>query len=213
MSAGTTQPRRTGSASTPVARSPTSSPSMRTPASSSPPRPSTPSNPADGFINGVHKVLGDVSHRRRRHRRLPRHHRRHQQAARGQGRAARLHHERGLRVHARDRPSGGAGRLRQLLLLGQAPAHRPRRLREDGGRPPRLRGQRDRPFDEEQAVAAARWFKDRGITTRSASASCTPTRTTSTELRMREILRREHPEAIGVDLVRGAPSTASTSGR
>ena len=54
----------------------------------------------------------------------PRHHGRHQPAARGQGRPARLRHHRGLRRDARDRPAVGAGRLRQLLLLGEAAADR-----------------------------------------------------------------------------------------
>ena len=96
----------------------------------------------------------------------PRHDGRHQQAARGQGRAARLHHDRGLRVHPRDRPPGGARRLRQLLLLGQAAAHRPGRPR---ARPSAAgstsRATRSGRSTRTRAVAVARWFRERGITT------------------------------------------------
>ena len=51
---------------------------------------------------------------------VARHDGRHQQAPRGQGREPRLHHDRGLRAGARNRPPVGARRLRQLLLLGEA---------------------------------------------------------------------------------------------
>ena len=89
--------------------------------------PSTPADPADGFLTGVQKVLGPAGPgRRRRHRGQPRHDGRHQPAARGQARPDRLHHHRGLRVGARDRPPVGARRLRQQLLLGQAAADRAR---------------------------------------------------------------------------------------
>ena len=105
--------------------------------------PSTPANPADGFIAGIEKILGVLgADRRRHHRGLPRHHRRDEQAARGEGRAARLHHHRGLRVHARDRPAGRARRLRQLLLLGQAAADRRGRPRAHRRGPDGLRGPR-----------------------------------------------------------------------
>ena len=52
-----------------------------------------------------------------------------------------------------------------------------------------------RPFDEEQAVAAARWFKDRGITTIGVCFLHSYAGDEH-ELRMREILRREHPDAV-----------------
>ncbi len=107
--------------------------------------------------------------RRRHHGRLARDDRRDQQAPRGQGRGARLHHDRGLRVHPRDRPPGGARRLRQLLLLGQAAAHRPRRPRQDGRWPDRLPGQRDPPLRRGPRrrggplVQGARHHDDRGL--------------------------------------------------
>ncbi|KAB2343052.1 hydantoinase/oxoprolinase family protein [Actinomadura rudentiformis] len=71
------------------------------------------------------------------------------------------------------------------------PVHR---VRTVGGRLDHT-GAELRPFDEESAVAVARWFRDRGIR---AIGVCflhsyaDPVH----ELRMREVLRREHPEAV-----------------
>ncbi|MFG2000043.1 hydantoinase/oxoprolinase family protein [Spirillospora sp. NPDC048911] len=71
------------------------------------------------------------------------------------------------------------------------PVHR---VRTVGGRLDHT-GAELRPFDEESAVAAARWFRDRGI---AAIGVCLlhsyadPVH----ELRMREVLRREHPDAV-----------------
>src|SRR6478609_7187133 len=56
-------------------------------------------------------------------------------------------------------------------------------------------GNEVRPFDEEAAVAAAHWFRDHGITTIGVCflhSYANPDH----ELRMREVLRREHPEAV-----------------
>ncbi len=71
---------------------------------------------------------------------LPRHHRRDQPAPRGQGRHARLHHDRGLRVPAGDRPPERPGRVRQQLLLGEAAADRAGRPGAHRGRPAGLPG-------------------------------------------------------------------------
>ncbi|MQA86177.1 MAG: hydantoinase/oxoprolinase family protein [Streptosporangiales bacterium] len=56
------------------------------------------------------------------------------------------------------------------------------------------RGEEVRPFDEEQAVAVARWFRDNGIT---AIGVCFlhSYANAAHELAMHEVLRREHPEA------------------
>ena len=87
------------------------------------------------------------------HGRQPRDDGRDQPAARGQARPDRLHHHRGLRVGAGDRPPVGARRLRQQLLLGQAAAdragrpgaHRPRPAgRARRGGPPLRPGRRRR---------------------------------------------------------------------
>ena len=193
---------RSGSASTPAARSPTSSPSTRRPASWSPPRRRPPRRPG---------------------RRL---HGRHRQGARAAGAGAatdagsasprsatappspptscsrarseaRLHHHRGLRVDARDRPADRAGRLRQLLLLGEA---RPRSSRADrvktvGGRLD-VTGPRDPAVRRGAAPATvARWFRDQGINTLGVCflhSYADPTH----EERMRDVLAEEHPDAV-----------------
>ncbi|MGV9325036.1 hydantoinase/oxoprolinase family protein [Streptosporangium sandarakinum] len=71
------------------------------------------------------------------------------------------------------------------------PVHR---VRTVGGRLDHT-GAEVRPFDVEQAVAAARWFRDRGIT---AIGVCFlhSYANPAHELRMREVLAREHPEAV-----------------
>ncbi|GAA2163361.1 N-methylhydantoinase A [Humibacillus xanthopallidus] len=56
-------------------------------------------------------------------------------------------------------------------------------------------GKQIRPFDEERAVAVARWFKDRGITTIGVCFLHSYA-DDSHELAMRDVLRREHPDAV-----------------
>ena len=140
--------------------------------------PSTPADPAVGFMAGVDKVLGaaralagDAVTRGQ-----PRHDRRHQQAARGQGREPRLHHHRGLRARARDRPAVGARRLRQLLLLGEADRDRARRPGQDGRRPAGRRRRGDPAV--RRGVGARRGgpvLPRPRASARSACASCTRT--------------------------------------
>ncbi|MEV7006367.1 hydantoinase/oxoprolinase family protein [Streptosporangium sp. NPDC051022] len=71
------------------------------------------------------------------------------------------------------------------------PVHR---VRTVGGRLDHT-GAEVRPFDEAQAVAAARWFRQRGIT---AIGVCFlhSYADPGHELRMREVLAREHPDAV-----------------
>jgi N-methylhydantoinase A len=71
------------------------------------------------------------------------------------------------------------------------PVHR---VREVGGRLDHT-GAELRPFDEAGAVAAARWFRDEGIR---AIGVCFlhSYADPSHELAMREVLRREHPDAV-----------------
>jgi N-methylhydantoinase A len=71
------------------------------------------------------------------------------------------------------------------------PVHR---VRTVGGRLDHL-GREVRPFDEEQAAEVARWFRERGIT---AIGVCFlhSYAEPAHELRMREVLAREHPEAV-----------------
>ena len=115
-----------------------------------------------------------------------------------------LHHHRGLRVHARDRPAVGAGRLRQLLLLGEARpdrAGRPGPHRAAAGSTTTAtscaRSTRPRP------ARSARWFRDRGVTTLGVCflhAYANPDH----ERRMREILAAGAPGRRRVDLLRRA---------
>ena len=71
------------------------------------------------------------------------------------------------------------------------PVHR---VKTVGGRLDHL-GNEVRPFDEEQAVEVARWFRDRNI---NAIGVCFlhSYANPEHELRMREVLAREHPEAV-----------------
>ncbi len=158
--------------------------------------PSTPSNPADGFITGIDKVLGLMG-------------------AAGEDITAFCH---GTTVATNKLLEGKVEQLgfittegyefmleiaRQAVPDGYGNSYfwvKPPRIvaadhvRTVGGRID-FEGNEIRPFDEDSAVAAARWFKERGITTigvcflHSYAAD-------EHELRMREILTREHPEAI-----------------
>ncbi|GII27347.1 hydantoinase/oxoprolinase family protein [Planotetraspora mira] len=163
--------------------------------------PSTPANPADGFMAGVHKVLelhtgsgdlGDVS--------------------------AIVH---GTTVATNqlleDRPDGTAHLgfvttegfefileiARQSVPDGYGnsyfwvkpprivPVHR---VQTVGGRLDHL-GREIRPFDEAGAVQAARWFADNGVT---AIGVCFlhSYANPDHERRMREVIEREHPDAV-----------------
>jgi N-methylhydantoinase A len=158
--------------------------------------PSTPSNPADGFINGVHKVLGMLG-------------------ATGADVTAVCH---GTTVATNKLLEGKVEQLGFITSEGyEFMLEIARQAVPDGYgnsyfwvKPPRIvpadyvktvggrldfEGNEIRPFDEEQAVAAARWFKDRGITTIGVCLLHSYANDEH-ELRMREILRREHPDAI-----------------
>jgi N-methylhydantoinase A len=158
--------------------------------------PSTPSNPADGFINGVAKVLDLM-------------------AAAGADITAVCH---GTTVATNKLLEGKVERLgfitsegyefmleiaRQAVPDGYGNSYfwvKPPRIvpadavRTVGGRMD-FQGNEIRPFDEDTAVAAARWFRDRGITTLGVCFLHSYANDTH-ELAMREILTREHPEAI-----------------
>ncbi len=158
--------------------------------------PSTPGNPADGFMTGVHKVLAlmgaasdditSVSH--------------------------------GTTVATNQLLEGKIGLLgfittegyefileiaRQSVPEGYGNSYfwvKPPRIvaadhvRTVGGRLD-FEGHEIRPFDEAGAVATARWFRDRDITTIGVCLlhSYADDRH---EVALREVLRREHPEAV-----------------
>ncbi len=158
--------------------------------------PSTPSNPADGFISGIEKILGIMG-------------------ASGDDITAVCH---GTTVATNKLLEGKVEKLgfvttegyefmleiaRQAVPDGYGNSYfwvKPPRIvaadhvRTVGGRMD-FEGNEVRPFDEESAVAAARWFRDRGITTLGVCLLHSYANDEH-ELAMREVLRREHPEAV-----------------
>jgi len=158
--------------------------------------PSTPANPADGFLDGVHKVLDLMG-------------------ATGDDVVSVSH---GTTVATNQLLEGKVGDLglittegyeflleiaRQSVPDGYGNSYfwvkPPRivpvdRVRTVGGRLD-FRGEEVRPFDEEGAVEVARWFRDQGIDTIGVCflhSYADPAH----ELRMREVLQREHPGAV-----------------
>src|SRR6266550_188304 len=158
--------------------------------------PSTPDDPAEGFMAGVEKVLGVLG-------------------ADASAIGAISH---GTTVATNQLLQGKVGRLgfittegyefvleiaRQSVPDGYGNSYfwvKPDRIvpadlvRTVGGRLD-YTGAEIRPFDEPSAVAAARFFRDAGVT---AIGVCLlhSYADPAHELRMREILRREHPDAI-----------------
>ena len=158
--------------------------------------PSTPANPADGFITGVHKVLGLVG-------------------AGGADITAFCH---GTTVATNQLLEGKVDRLGFITTEGYEFILEIARQAVPAGygnsyfwvKPPRIvpadlvktvagrmdfQGNEIRPFDEAGAVAAARWFRDRGVATLGVCFLHSYANDEH-ELRMREILRREHPDAV-----------------
>ena len=170
-------------------------------------------------VGGLPDRAGQGARTSRCHRRgrvvgEPRHHGRHQPAAAGRHGAAGVHHHRGVRLGAGDRPPVGSRRLRQLLLLGQAAADRAGGSGQDGRRaagPHRRR--RCGRSTRSGAAEVARWFRDRGVDTIGVCflhAYADPAH----ELAMREVLAREHPGGRRVDLLATCcGNTANTSAR
>ncbi|MFC0863494.1 hydantoinase/oxoprolinase family protein [Sphaerimonospora cavernae] len=169
--------------------------------------PSTPANPADGFMAAVHKVLeahdgtgGDVD----------------LGAPRVFTTVAIVHgttvatnqllEDRGtadlgfvttegfeliLEIARQSVPDGYGNSYFWVKPPRIVPAHR---VKAVGGRVDHL-GREVRPFDETQAVEAARWFRDNGVT---AIGVCFlhSYANPEHERRMREVLTREHPDAV-----------------
>ncbi|WP_432864238.1 hydantoinase/oxoprolinase family protein [Microbispora rosea] len=163
--------------------------------------PSTPANPADGFMAGVHKVLEAHA------------------GSRALDAVSALVHGTTVATNQllEDRPDGTSHLgfittegfefvleiARQSVPDGYGnsyfwvkpprivPVHR---VRTVGGRLDHL-GREVRPFDEERAADAARWFRERGVT---AVGVCFlhSYANPEHERRMREVLEREHPEAV-----------------
>src|SRR6478609_4101193 len=157
--------------------------------------PSTPSNPADGFMAGVGKVLEllggeahvvSVSHGTTvaTNRLL-------------EGRVGDLGFittegfEFLLEIARQSVPDGYGNSYFWVKPPRIVPVHR---VQTVGGRLDHT-GAEVRPFDEESAVRAARWFRDEGI---DAIGVCFlhSYADPAHELAMRDVLRREHPDAV-----------------
>ncbi len=158
--------------------------------------PSTPADPAEGFMTGVHKVLGQlglggeaisaVSHGTT--------------VATNQlleGKVESLGfittegYEFVLEIARQSVPDGYGNSYFWVKPDRIVPADLVRTV------PGRLdyHGEEIRPFDEEEAARVARWFRDRGIATLGVCllhSYANPAH----ELRMRDILRAEHPDAV-----------------
>ena len=158
--------------------------------------PSTPSNPADGFMNGVHKVLEMLG-------------------ATGADITAVSH---GTTVATNQLLEGKVEQLGFITTEGyEFILEIARQAVPDGYgnsyfwvKPPRIvpadlvktvggridfEGNEVRPFDEDGAVRVARWFRDRGIMTIGVCLLHSYAND-GHEHRMRDILLAEHPEAV-----------------
>ncbi len=158
--------------------------------------PSTPSNPADGFITGIEKILavlgasgGDLS-----------------AVCHGttvatnkllEGKVERLGfittegYEFILEIARQAVPDGYGNSYFWVKPPRIVPADR---VRTVGGRMD-FEGREVRPFDEDAAVATAVWFREQGITTIGVCFLHSYADDTH-EQAMRAVLRREHPEAV-----------------
>jgi N-methylhydantoinase A len=158
--------------------------------------PSTPHDPADGFMTGVHKVLDQLG-------------------LTGEAVSAVSHgttvatnkllegkvenlgfittegYEFMLEIARQSVPDGYGNSYFWVKPERIVPAHR---VKTVGGRLA-VDGTEIRPFDEEGAVVAARFFRDAGVNTIGVCFLHSYA-DDGHELRMREVLRREHPDAV-----------------
>ncbi|HET7399576.1 MAG TPA: hydantoinase/oxoprolinase family protein [Intrasporangium sp.] len=158
--------------------------------------PSTPSNPAEGFLTGVARILDQLG-------------------ATGPDVTAVCH---GTTVATNQLLEGKVDELGLITTEGYEFLLEIARQSVPAGygnsyfwvKPPRIvpadlvktvggridfEGNEIRPFDEDAAVRVARWFRQRRITTIGISLLHSYANDTH-ELRMRDVLRREHPEAV-----------------
>ena len=193
------EPDGSASASTPAARSPTSSRSTRTTGELVTTKtPSTPANPADGFIAGV--AQGARRSWARPATTSPRSAtaRRSRPTSCSRARSSELGfittegYEFILEIARQAVPDGYGNSYFWVKPPRIVPADRVR----DRRRPARLRGQRGPPVRRGAARSRPPAGSATAASTRSASASCTPTPTPTTSCAMREVLRREHPDAV-----------------
>ena len=107
-----------------------------------------------------------------------------------------LHHHRGLRARPRDRPAVGARRLRQLLLLGEAAAHRAGRPGQDRRRPAGRRRVGDPAV--RRGVRASRRPGSSATAGIGTIGVCFlhSYANPAHERAMRDVIAREHPDAV-----------------
>src|SRR3954471_21947009 len=158
--------------------------------------PSTPADPAEGFLNGVRKVLGlmDLSGEA-----IP-------AVSHGttvatnqllEGKLDRIGfittegYESVLEIARQSVPDGYGN----SQFWGKPPRVHPGDLGRTGRRPPHHTGAEVRPFDEDDARAAARFFMDAGITTIRVCFLHAYANDTH-ERRMLDVIRDEHPAAV-----------------
>ncbi|OUC98338.1 hydantoinase/oxoprolinase family protein [Streptosporangium minutum] len=156
--------------------------------------PSTPADPADGFMEGVRKVLrkaGVETVSTVVHGTTVATNQLLEDRIADLGFVTTEGFEFILEIARQSVPDGYGNSYFWVKPPRIVPVHR---VRTVGGRLDHT-GAEVRPFDEAQATAAARWFRERGIT---AIGVCFlhSYANPGHELRMREVIEREHPEAV-----------------
>src|SRR5215213_3557332 len=158
--------------------------------------PSTPADPAVGFMAGVHRVLDDLglgggSVTAVSHGTTVATNKLLEGKVENLGFITTEGYEFMLEIARQSVPDGYGNSYFWVKPDRIVPADR---VRTVGGRLD-FTGAEIRPFDEDQAVAAARWFRDQGITTIGVCLLHAYANDEH-ELRLRDILRREHPDAV-----------------
>ncbi|WP_433325081.1 hydantoinase B/oxoprolinase family protein [Spirillospora sp. CA-294931] len=153
--------------------------------------PSTPDDPAVGFLDGLARVAGDADVAGLAHGTTVATNRLLEDRLDDLGLVTTEGFGSILEIARQSVPDGYGNSYFWVKPPRLVPAHR---VRTVGGRLDHT-GAEIRPFDEDGAVAAARWFRAEGVRAIGVCflhAYADP----SHELAMREVLRREHPEAV-----------------
>ncbi|MBN6054379.1 hydantoinase/oxoprolinase family protein [Nonomuraea sp. RK-328] len=152
--------------------------------------PSTPANPADGFVTGVRK-LGELDVTSVVHGTTVATNQLLEERVEGLGFVTTEGFEFVLEIGRQSVPDGYGNSYFWVKPPRIVPVHM---VRTVGGRLDHT-GAEVRPFAEDQAVEAARWFRARGVT---AIGVCFlhSYANPEHERRMRDVLTREHPDAV-----------------
>ncbi|SDR29476.1 hydantoinase/oxoprolinase family protein [Thermostaphylospora chromogena] len=156
--------------------------------------PSTPANPADGFMAGIEKILNGADPREVAqivHGTTVATNQLLEERVSDLGFITTEGFEFVLEIGRQSVPDGYGNSYFWVKPPRIVPVHR---VKTVGGRLDHL-GREVRPFDEEGAVRVARWFRDRGIT---AIGVCFlhSYANPDHERRMRDVIAREHPDAV-----------------